>query len=53
MVLRPQYPGVDGRIILRWMCQEVGCGGMDCIELVQVRDSWPALVTAVMNVRVP
>ena len=42
-------PGVDGRIILRWIIQEVGCGGMDCIDLAQDRDRWQALVNAVMN----
>jgi len=33
--------------------QEVGCGGLDWIELAEDRDRWWVLVTAVMNLGVP
>jgi len=46
-------PGVDGRIILRWVFRKWDVGGLDWIELAQDRDRWRAFVTTVMNLRVP
>ena len=33
--------------------QEVGCGGMDWIDVAQDRDRWRTLVNVVMNLRDP
>ena len=46
-------PGLDGRIILRWFFRKWDVGGRDWTDLAQDRDWWPALVSAVMNLRVP
>ena len=46
-------PGVDGRIILRWILRKWDVGGLDWIDLAQDRDRWRAVVNAVMNLRVP
>jgi len=46
---RPRHRWVDN---IRNDLQEVGCGYMDWMGLVQDRDRWRTLVSAVMNLRV-
>jgi hypothetical protein len=36
---------------IRMDLQEVGCEGLDWIDVAQDRDRWPTLVNAVMNLR--
>jgi hypothetical protein len=43
---RPRHRWEDN---IKMDLQEVECGGMDWIELAQVRDGWRSLVSVVMN----
>ena len=38
---------------IKMAVKEVGCGGMDWIELAEDRDRWRAVFNAVMNLRAP
>ena len=59
LVGKPERKRPLGRPRHRWEdnikmdLQEVGCGGMDWIELAQDSERCGALVNALMNLRVP
>jgi hypothetical protein len=46
-------PGLDGRIILKWIFERLDGNGPDWIDLAQDRSRWWALVNMVMNLQVP
>jgi hypothetical protein len=43
---RPRHSWEDN---IKMYLEEVGCGGMDSIDVAQDRDMWRAVVNAVMN----
>jgi hypothetical protein len=59
LVGKPEGRRPLGRPMRRWEdnikmdLREVGCGCVDWIGLAQDRDRWRALLSAVMNLRVP
>jgi hypothetical protein len=56
---KPEGKRPHERLSRRWEdnikvgLQEVGCGGVDWIDLAQDRERWGTLVNAVMNLRLP
>jgi hypothetical protein len=59
LVGKPEGKRPLGSPIRRWVdnikmvLREIGCDGIDWLELAQDRDQWRALVNKVMNLRLP
>ena len=59
LVVKPKGKRTLGRPRRRWEdninmdLQELGCGGMNWLHLVEDRNTWRAVVSAVMNFRLP
>jgi hypothetical protein len=53
LVGKPEGKGHLEEKNIKMDLQQVGCGGMDWIDLAQDSERWRALVIAVMNLRVP
>jgi hypothetical protein len=59
LVGKPEGKRPLGRPRRRWMdnikmdLREIGCNGVDWIDMAQIRDQWRALVNTVLNLRVP
>jgi hypothetical protein len=47
---KPRRRWVDN---IKMYHREIGCDGMDWIDMVQDSDEWRALVNKIMNLRVP
>jgi hypothetical protein len=50
LTVKPRCRWVENNIM---DLREIGCDGMDWIDLVQDRDQWRAFVNTIMNLRVP
>jgi hypothetical protein len=46
-----EYPGVDGRVILKWVFRKWNVRALTGSSWLRIRDRWRAIVNAVMNLR--